>query len=160
MYKICCRCKENKELSEFSKNKSTKDGFQKECKFCVKNRNDSNKQEILLQQKTYRKSTKVRKSNYLKEYYKTNKDHFLARNARRRASKLCATPTWLTKEELQEIEELYEIARAFRLYTGEDYHVDHIVPLQGKDVCGLHVPWNLQVLSATENLSKSNKFAT
>lgn len=92
-----------------------------------------------------------------KAYYEENKPAFLARSNKRRAAKLQALPKWLTKAEHEEIKELYEIARMFKLYTGEEYHVDHIVPLQGENVCGLHVPWNLQVIPAKENLSKSNK---
>jgi hypothetical protein len=93
----------------------------------------------------------------LNKYRKNNPEKFTALNAKRRAAKLNATPAWLTKEHLQEIEELFLCAKMFKLYTGEEYHVDHIVPLQGNNVCGLHVPWNLQVIPAKENLTKSNK---
>jgi hypothetical protein len=92
-----------------------------------------------------------------KQYYSENKAQYVAKANKRRAAKLQALPKWLTKAEHEEMKELYEIARMFKLYTGQEYHVDHIVPLQGKNVCGLHVPWNLQVIPASENLSKSNK---
>jgi hypothetical protein len=91
------------------------------------------------------------------EYRAANKDRYNARDAKRRAAKLQALPKWLTSEQLEQIKELYTCAQMFKLYTGEEYHVDHIVPLQGENVCGLHVPWNLQVIPARENLSKSNK---
>ena len=75
----------------------------------------------------------------------------------RGARKKVATPSWLTDEQSQEIISIYEKAARLSISTGMKYHVDHIIPLQGKDVCGLHVPWNLQPLSARENMSKSNR---
>ena len=68
-----------------------------------------------------------------------------------------ATPKWLTKKEKAEIRQLYQIAIIMSKTTGEQYVVDHIVPLRGNDVCGLHVPWNLRVITQEENLKKSNK---
>ena len=54
---------------------------------------------------------------------------------------------------------MYWLASDLFKVTGEEYHVDHIVPLVGVDVCGLHVPWNLQVLPSDLNLKKGNKHA-
>ena len=65
-----------------------------------------------------------------------------------------ATPSWANKESIKEI---YQLAAKLTESTGIMHEVDHIVPLKGKTVCGLHVPWNLQVLAAKDNLSKSNK---
>ena len=81
-----------------------------------------------------------------------------ALEAKRRANKLNATPDWLTQDMLDEIEYKYFLARDLSQITGEPHQVDHIVPLQGTDICGLHVPWNLQVLTASDNQRKSNKF--
>jgi hypothetical protein len=73
-----------------------------------------------------------------------------AYEAKREAAKLHRTPPWLTKEQFKEIE-------AFYLNCPEGYQVDHIWPLQGKDGSGLHVPWNLQYLTESENAAKSNE---
>ena len=91
-----------------------------------------------------------------KEYVRANPDKNRAKEARRRASKLNATPSWLTGEQKAHINRTYKLAQMMQDITGDKYHVDHIVPLQGKNVCGLHVPQNLQVLRADLNLSKSN----
>ena len=68
-----------------------------------------------------------------------------------------ATPKWLTPSERLQMRDLYVQARKMTELTRERYVVDHIVPLRGEDVCGLHVPWNLRVITQEENLKKSNK---
>jgi Tfp pilus assembly protein PilE len=75
----------------------------------------------------------------------------------RNASKLNATPAWLTKEQKRHIELFYEMSKRTSERSGFKCHVDHIVPLKGKNVCGLHVPWNLQVVSASYNSMKKNR---
>jgi hypothetical protein len=118
---------------------------------------ENNKEEIAEKQAKYRADNKEQLALYYKDYRKANKGKMNANNAKRHASKLQAIPLWLTPAELEQIQEFYICAQMFKLYTGKEYHVDHIVPLRGKNVCGLHVPWNLQVIPAKENLSKSNK---
>jgi len=78
--------------------------------------------------------------------------------AKYRASKRNACPPWLTKEHLQSIRDIYTLRQEVSEKTGVVHQVDHIVPLQGKYICGLHVPWNLQLLTAVENNRKNNSF--
>jgi 5-methylcytosine-specific restriction endonuclease McrA len=77
--------------------------------------------------------------------------------AKRTASKLGATPAWLVAEDYERIAALYTEAARLTRETGVVHHVDHVIPLQGKRVSGLHVPWNLQILTAVENMKKGNK---
>lgn len=92
-----------------------------------------------------------------REWKRSNPDQVAAANARRKARKLKACPSWLTAEHHQRMRQFYADARQRTLSTGVPHQVDHIVPLLGAAVCGLHVPWNLQVLTAEENVKKSNK---
>jgi hypothetical protein len=80
------------------------------------------------------------------DWQTNNKEKARARNAKRRALKLNATVAGFDEE----IKKIYE-------KCPEGYHVDHIIPLKHDSVCGLHVPWNLQYLTAKENLKKHNK---
>jgi len=117
----------------------------------------ANKDRIAAQKADYYLTNKEQKSAYDAVYRKTNRDKVNARSAKRRATKLQATPLWLTEEDKMRILKFYTEAKRLESVTGQKYHVDHIIPLQGEIVCGLHVPWNLQVLSAVENRDKSNK---
>ena len=69
-----------------------------------------------------------------------------------------AVPNWLTLEQKKEIRKLHLKQRQIRDTQNKEYHIDHIVPLNGETVCGLHVPWNLQLIPEKENLSKSNNW--
>lgn len=70
-----------------------------------------------------------------------------------------ATPNWLSAIQLAQIQEFYDIAYARTVQSGVNYEVDHIFPLNGKGFNGLHVPWNLQVITASENRAKGNRLA-
>lgn len=88
------------------------------------------------------------------EYYQRNKARQYAHVATRRAHQIKATPPWA---DLEAIRAVYAEA-ARRRATGEDVHVDHVIPLRNKKVCGLHVANNLRIIPAKENLQKLNKF--
>ncbi len=104
----------------------------------------------------YRIRTKEQRAEYKRKYYEQNLWRYNAWVAQRRARKLQATPPWLTKEHIEEMRQIYRLSQEKTKTEGTRYHVDHIVPLQGENVCGLHVPWNLQVITATENIVKHN----
>jgi hypothetical protein len=76
---------------------------------------------------------------------------------KRQAAKLCSTPPWLTAIHNAQIQEFYDIAEARNIQTGVKHHVDHIFPLRGRGFNGLHVPWNLRVITAQQNRSKHNR---
>jgi hypothetical protein len=79
-----------------------------------------------------------------------------AKAMKRYASKLRAVPAWLSADDHAQMKAIYADSAQLTRTTGVRYNVDHIVPLQSDRVCGLHVPWNLQILTKLENLSKSN----
>ena len=124
----------------------------------INNYYSRNQKTILEKQAVYRSENKEVCNSRVKSWAKRNPDRLRAKDARRRSQELKAQPLWLTEKQKQEIDNIYNLARDCELVSGEKYHVDHIVPLQGKTVCGLHVPWNLQVLPASVNIGKSNKF--
>lgn len=137
--------------------------MQSYCKQCKTAYQKQNKDKKLLWQAKYRDSNREdlrqkridyyyshwhEEKEYQKEWCKNNRHKLRAKDAKRRARLLQAIPKWA---DLKAIEEFYK-------NRPEGYEVDHIVPLQGKNVCGLHVIENLQYLSALENRRKSNKY--
>ena len=93
----------------------------------------------------------------VREWAKNNPHKVLEQSARKRATKLQRVPVWLTDDHKKQIKEIYDLAQKISNQTGIKHHVDQIVPLRGGNVSGLHVPWNLTVITANENLRKSNK---
>ena len=152
------------------------------CPVCgreqVKKRRKENIQKFLDREKKYRdKNSEMRSAYYRKWREIKRKDpkwvnehrdkgrkqakrlshNWRANGSKRRAIKKKSAPPWLTKEHLSEIRSFYKEAKLKSAETGQIHHVDHIHPLSGKNFCGLHVPWNMCVISGAENWSKGNK---
>tara|TARA_R110000803_G_scaffold149492_1_gene214862 strand:+ start:83 stop:562 length:480 start_codon:yes stop_codon:yes gene_type:complete len=142
--KRCTNCAKVQPLSCFA---FMRDKVRTMCKTCVseydKNRYINERDAILERTKQY-----ARNNRHIKN----------AITAKRRAKKRNATPDWLTEEQISQIKSKYKKAKQLEGITGLKYEVDHIIPLTNDFVCGLHVPWNLQVITESKNRSKSNKF--
>ena len=185
--KICNKCKRTLDKSKFNKCSAKKDGLHTQCRECVnKYRKEYRKKNIDKIRKRCREynrknwdkiyeKTKSRETykQYQREYYQKNKEHLKyksiqnqkinkaeanARKKKYKETKRKSCPKWLSKNQHNEIKEFYIEAKKLEQIDGIKRHVDHIIPLQGKNVSGLHVPWNLQILTQTENLEKSNKY--
>ncbi len=157
--KTCSECKDNKPLTEFSKNRIYYDGLQRQCKKCrsIRRKADyqKNKTWELHRKKLWDQDNKDKRAEYAKSWRKNNMGKVNAQNSKRRASKLKATPSWADQDQIKRI---YVACAKISEQTGTKHHVDHIIPLQGENVCGLHVENNLAIIPAKMNLQKSNKF--
>ena len=140
--KKCTSCQEDLSLLSFGKNKKTKDGLQSICKQCTNS---------LV--KAWRESNSDKARACTKKWRSEHKEYDVAKAAKRKALKLSATPVWADKSK---IKTEYALAQWCTDVMGSIYHVDHIVPLKGKTVCGLHVEANLRVIPASDNINKSN----
>jgi 5-methylcytosine-specific restriction endonuclease McrA len=97
------------------------------------------------------------KSAAKRKYKQANPDLYKELVSVRRRRFRDATPKWLSAEQKMEIRLKYRLAIELSRSTGVRHAVDHVIPLQGEDVCGLHVPWNMEVITQEENLKKYNK---
>jgi len=174
--KKCKECKAEKSLEDFRQNKvNGKLYYRGRCKKCetkvnyeyTLKRKEKDRKKYLKDKKEsyqrnaqtyakYREDNKEYRREQNKEWKLKNRAHCTHKENMRRAKKLKATPNWLTEQHIEEIKNKYKESK--ELTTKETtYTVDHIIPLQGETVSGLHVPWNLQILTLEENSSKKNK---
>lgn len=131
---ICSSCGVAKSSTEYSVDNKRKSGIRARCKMC-----DAAAAKASRERRSKWKRDRLRMMRELSEKYKH-------------------VPPWLTGKQLDEISGYYESATFRTVRTGVPHVVDHIIPIGAKDVCGLHVPWNLQVLSVSENDIKGTSF--
>lgn len=151
--KTCTECKIEKPVQEFHKHRN---GYKPKCKVCRNSiykayaKTEIAKENARERVKRFYQKHSDKVKAYKKQYRKSTHGRGMtnAKNARYRAAKLQATPSWAN---LDKINEIY-------INCPEGYHVDHIIPLQGKTVCGLHVENNLQYLPAIDNIKKGNRY--
>lgn len=175
--KRCTACDTWLGAEMFSRDRSRADGLQKRCKKCIAAYHRENRQEINERERSRYRSDVEKERGRKREYFQKNRAAIMARKklhkrtsrelsakqkatrcaneAARRAKKSQATPAWADRVAIKWI---YSEARRVSAESGVLHHVDHVVPLKGVGVCGLHVPWNLQIIPWRENIVKKNKY--
>lgn len=167
--KKCSKCGLLKPLSNFHVRRASPDGLAYKCADCIKSFCREWREKNPGAFSRWHLANKERRAEYWRRWYEENKDHrsksykeWARRNphiinaliAKRTAAKLKATPAWA---DLGAIRAVYAQASFLTKQTGVRHEVDHIVPLQGETVCGLHWEANLQILPKVENIRKSNR---
>lgn len=172
--RTCKKCLQEKELSAFKKHTHGYRHTCKKCQYLTEMQNPATRERKNARTKAYRNSEKGKiaqqiyaqsdagkqsRKNAIKKYEQsTGKSKKVARTVFRRLAKLQRTPAWLTDVDFERIGNEYKLAALLTKLTKSPWHVDHVIPLQGKMVSGLHVPSNLRVLPAKENICKSNNY--
>ena len=160
--KTCSQCKQLKSKIDFSKDHEKHDGYRSNCKSCSKKSKTEwyqcNKAAVKEVVKTWAQANPEKKKVYDERWRRNNPEQQCIRTRKYQTSKNNRMPAWLTEEQHAQIETLYLLAKELQWLSEEPLQVDHIVPLQGKNVSGLHVPWNLQILPKKLNCTKGNRY--
>lgn len=174
-FKTCNKCFVEKSVDDFHKDASRHMGVANRCRPCVsahlkdyyaknrdavkakvKSRTEAMDQLILSRyQSEYSKLNRDQKNENNRRYQKRYPERNREKSMQRYADKNKRTPVWVDKSEVAKV---YELAQFITEESGQMYHVDHVIPLKGSAVSGLHVHTNMQVIPADMNLRKSNSF--
>lgn len=117
------------------------------------------KEAARLRAREWASDNQERKASSDKQWREANRARDRANKARYRAAVRKATPPWLTDDHRSQILSFYEQADKLTLETGIEHEVDHIIPLQAGCACGLHVPWNLRVITRDDNNRRPRKWS-
>lgn len=109
------------------------------------------------EKRAYRERFRAENPDYDVRYKQENRDKVLAINAKRRSAKRQRLPSWFGEIDQFAMTEAADLAKRRESITGQEWHVDHMIPLMARKASGLHCASNLQVIPATLNLQKNNK---
>jgi predicted nucleic acid-binding Zn-ribbon protein len=181
-HKTCTACGSRKPVSEFHRKAENPDGYRHHCRDCIAEKGrayrEANPETVRRSKERWAANNPERVAEFSRNYYRRNKNEIKPRQrsfagytartrennpegyarlmhkwAKRRADRARATPLWYDDTKVKAI---YRQAERMRR-AGFDVHVDHIIPLCGENVCGLHVHNNLRIIPAKENIAKGAK---